>query len=107
MAEIIEVEEVETKVENETNSEETVEKKTVGSWLKDCPVGKGQKAKKVRRIVTGVVAGCAIAGAAAWAYFAHGSAADVPELPDGLGDPGLLPDGASDLTETVAETLVE
>ena len=101
----VEVEE-ETKVENEIPAEETVEKKTVGSWLKECPIGKGPKAKKVRRIVTGVVAGCAIAGAAAWAYFAHGAAADVPELPDGLDDPGLLPDGTADLTD-VAETLVE
>lgn len=99
----VEVEE-ETKVE--TPAEEIEDKKTVGSWLKDCPIGKGPKAKKVRRIVTGVVAGCAIAGAAAWAYFAHGAAADIPELPDGLGDQGLLPDGTADLTD-VAETLVE
>lgn len=101
----VEVEE-ETKVKNEIPAEEIVEKKTVGSWLKECPIGKGPKAKKVRRIVTGVVAGCAIAGAAAWAYFSHGAAVDVPEITDELGDPGLLPDGASDLTD-VAETLVE
>lgn len=109
MAKIIDVEIEEAKtpeVENETPAKEIEDKKTVGSWLKECPIGKGPKAKKVRRIVTGVVAGCAIAGAAAWAYFSHGAGGDVPELTDGLGDPGLLPDGASDLAD-VSETLVE
>lgn len=111
MAKIIdvEVEEVETQ---ETNPEEVkTEKKerkpfrkVVGEWL---IADEHPKAKKVGRIVTGVVAGACLVGAAALAFFHGGGGADVPELPDGLdGAEELLPDGTSDLAD-VAETLVE
>ena len=102
---IIDVEMETPEVNEEVKTEKKERKplrKRVGEWL---IADEHPKAKKVGRIVTGVVAGACLAGAAAMAFIHGGGGADVPELPDGLDDPGLLTDGA-ELVD-VAETLVE